>query len=150
MSDPMYRRATRDDIGAIVDMLADDALGATRESTGDLTPYESAFAHIDADPYQILAVCEIDGRVVGTLQITITHGLSRRAATRATIEAVRVHRDMRGSGLGTAMLQWAIDQARARGCGMVQLTTDATLTEAHHFYEHLGFEPTHIGFKMKL
>lgn len=150
MSTRFFRRATRADVPGIVAMLSDDALGAKRESPDELTPYVAAFEVIDADPHQVLAVCEVEGQVVGTLQLTFTHGLSRRGATRATIEAVRVHRDMRGTGLGTTMIRWAIEQARERGCGMVQLTTDATRKDAHRFYERLGFEPTHIGFKMML
>lgn len=150
MSDPLFRRATRGDIAAIVAMLADDPLGATRESPNDLQPYRAAFDTIEADPHQILAVCEMDGQIVGTLQITFTAGLSRMGATRATIEAVRVHRDARGTGLGTTMFEWAIAQARERGCGMVQLTTDAARPDAHRFYERLGFEATHVGFKLAL
>lgn len=150
MSDPLFRRATRGDIAAIVAMLADDPLGATRESPDDLQPYRAAFDTIEADPHQILAVCEMDGQIVGTLQITFTAGLSRMGATRATIEAVRVHRDARGTGLGTTMFEWAIAQARERGCGMVQLTTDAARPDAHRFYERLGFEATHVGFKLAL
>lgn len=150
MSDPLFRRATRGDIAAIVAMLADDPLGATRESPDDLQPYRAAFDTIEADPHQILAVCEMDGQIIGTLQITFTAGLSRMGATRATIEAVRVHRDARGTGLGTTMFEWAIAQARERGCGMVQLTTDAARPDAHRFYERLGFEATHVGFKLAL
>lgn len=150
MSNVRFRPAEREDIPKIVAMLADDPLGATRESPDDLTPYLEAFAVLDSDPHQFLAVCEVDGVVAGTLQLTFIPGLSRRAATRALIEAVRVHRDARGAGLGTTMFEWAIEQARERGCAMVQLTTDATRTEAHRFYERLGFEPTHIGYKLTL
>jgi GNAT superfamily N-acetyltransferase len=150
MSDITMRRGTRDDIAAIVGMLADDHLGATRESLDDLTPYETAFATIDADPHQLLVICEADGIVAGTMQLTFIPGLSHRGTTRMLIEGVRIHRDARGSGLGTRMIQWAIEQARERGCGMVQLTTDKTRTDAHRFYKRLGFEQTHLGFKMKL
>ncbi|HWV22829.1 MAG TPA: GNAT family N-acetyltransferase, partial [Thermomicrobiales bacterium] len=113
-------------------------------------PYLAAFDAIDADPNQLLAVIKVDGHVAGTLQLTFIAGLSRRGATRATIEAVRVHRDHRKGGLGTAMLEWAIEQARDRGCTMVQLTADTARVDAHRFYQHLGFEPSHIGFKMTL
>lgn len=150
MTDVSFRQATIEDIQAIVDMLADDALGATRETPDDLTPYRAAFAAIDADPHQLLVVCEGGGQAVGTMQITFIPGLSRKGSTRALIEGVRVHRDARGTGLGTKMMQWAVEEARARGCAMVQLTTDASRTDAHRFYERLGFEKTHLGFKMML
>lgn len=150
MSEPAFRRATRADVPAIVAMLADDALGATRESPDDMRPYLAAFDIIDADPHQLLAICDLDGHVAGTLQLTFTHGLSRMGATRATIEAVRIHRDARGAGLGTVMFEWAIAQARERGCAMVQLTSDVTREDARRFYERLGFEPTHVGFKLAL
>lgn len=150
MADVRFRQATIEDIQAIVDMLADDALGATRETPDDLTPYRAAFAAIDADPHQLLVVCEGGGQAVGTMQITFIPGLSRKGSTRALIEGVRVHRDARGTGFGTKMMQWAVEEARARGCAMVQLTTDASRTDAHRFYERLGFEKTHLGFKMML
>lgn len=150
MNRPVIRRATRDDIPEIIAMLADDPLGATRESLNDLTPYLDAFETIDADPRQTLAVCEMEGAIVGTLQITFIPGLSRKGAMRALVEAVRIHRDARGHGLGATMLTWAVNQARTQGCGMVQLTMDASRADAHRFYEKLGFEPTHVGFKMVL
>ncbi|HEV2072570.1 MAG TPA: GNAT family N-acetyltransferase [Thermomicrobiales bacterium] len=150
MTDVRFRQATIEDIQAVVDMLADDALGATRETPDDLTPYRDAFAAIDADPHQLLIVCEGGGQAGGTMQITFIPGLSRKGSTRALIEGVRVHRDARGTGLGTKMMQWAVEEARARGCAMVQLTTDASRTDAHRFYERLGFQKTHLGFKMVL
>ena len=110
------RRATAADVPAIVAMLADDPLGATRESPGDPV-YAAAFAEIDADPRQYLAVAAVAGAVVGTLQLTFIPGLSRRGATRALIEAVRVRSDQRGSGLGRLLAEWAIETARARGRG---------------------------------
>jgi len=150
MSDLEIRRATAADVPAIVAMLADDPLGATRETPDDPAPYEQAFARIDADPAQHLAVAERDGTVVGTLQLTVIPGLSRRGMTRALIEAVRVHRDERGSGLGTQLIEWAVEEARRQGCAVVQLTSDATRTDAHRFYERLGFEASHVGFKRML
>lgn len=147
MSELTFRRATYDDIPDIVGMLADDELGATRESPDDLTPYEEAFAVIDADPHQYLAICERDGEVVGTLQLSFIAGLSRMGMSRLQIEGVRIHKNARSGGIGTRMFEWAIEQARERGCGLVQLTTDASRADAHRFYERLGFEATHIGFK---
>lgn len=145
---PIIRRANVDDIPAIVAMLADDALGSTRETPADLTAYRAAFARIDADPNQFLAVMEREGTVVGTLQLTFIAGLSRQGMTRALIEAVRIASSERGNGLGHRLLTWAIAEATRRGVGMVQLTADATRTDAHRFYRSLGFEPTHLGFKL--
>jgi GNAT superfamily N-acetyltransferase len=150
MSDLEIRPAVPDDIPAIVAMLADDSLGALRESPDDLTPYTAAYERLTADPNQHLVVAERAGRVVGTLQLTIIPGLSRRGATRAVIESVRVHADERGSGLGTRFIEWAIEEARLLGCQLVQLTSDTRRTDAHRFYERLGFSATHLGFKLDL
>ncbi|MEO3767625.1 GNAT family N-acetyltransferase [Streptomyces sp. B8F3] len=150
MTDLAIRRATAADVPAIVAMLADDPLGATRETPDDPAPYDDAFARLAADPGQYLAVAERDGRVVGTVQLTVIPGLSRRGATRALIEAVRVHREERGGGLGTQLIEWAVEEARGRGCAVVQLTSDATRTDAHRFYERLGFAASHVGFKRML
>jgi GNAT superfamily N-acetyltransferase len=144
------RRATEEDVPAIVLLLAEDELGATRESPGDLAPYRTAFKAIDADPNQFLAVAERDGEVVGTMQLTYLPGLSRMGGTRAQIEAVRVRGTERGTGLGSRLITWAVDQARERGCILVQLTSDTTRTEAHRFYEQLGFAASHLGFKLAL
>ncbi|RGD61659.1 GNAT family N-acetyltransferase [Kitasatospora xanthocidica] len=144
------RRATADDLPAIVAMLADDPLGATRESPDDLTPYRTAFARIDGDPHQHLMVADRAGRTVGTLQLTVVPGLSRAGATRTIIEGVRIHADERGSGLGTELIRWAVDRSRELGADLVQLTSDATRTDAHRFYERLGFVASHVGFKLKL
>ncbi|MBW1598686.1 GNAT family N-acetyltransferase [Streptomyces sp. JJ38] len=150
MNDLTIRPATADDIVDIVAMLADDALGAQRESPDDLTPYRTAFAAIAADPQQHLVVAERDGRTVGTLQLTVIPGLSRQGASRALIEAVRVHADERGSGLGSDLIRWAVQEARRLGCPLVQLTSDASRTDAHRFYERLGFTASHAGFKLAL
>lgn len=147
MDDLEIRRATAADVEAVVAMLADDPLGARRESPGD-PAYATAFAAIDADPRQYLAVAVSGGEVVGTLQLTFIPGLSRRGATRALIEAVRVRADQRGSGLGRRLAEWAIETARARGAALVQLTTDASREDAHRFYERLGFQATHVGMKL--
>ncbi|MFF5567777.1 GNAT family N-acetyltransferase [Streptomyces sp. NPDC012623] len=150
MSDLTIRPADRDDLPAIVAMLADDPLGAQRESPDDLTPYTAAFQRMSDDPNQHLMVAVRDDRVVGTLQLTIVPGLSRRGATRSIIEAVRVHADERGGGLGTRFIEWAIDESRRQGCQLVQLTSDSARTDAHRFYERLGFTASHIGFKMSV
>ncbi|GFH38671.1 GNAT family N-acetyltransferase [Streptomyces pacificus] len=150
MSDLLIRPASRTDIPAIVAMLADDPLGAQRESPGDPAPYLAAFTRLAEDPNQHLVVAERDGRAVGTLQLTLVPGLSRRGATRSIIEAVRIHADERGSGLGTRLVEWAVEESRRHGCLLVQLTSDASRTDAHHFYERLGFEASHVGFKRAL
>jgi ribosomal protein S18 acetylase RimI-like enzyme len=135
---------------SIITLLADDAIGATRESPTNRTPYEEAFKAIGSDPNQVLAVGEADGEVVATLQLTFIPGMSRNGMWRAQIESVRVASSRRGDGFGEAMVQWAIESARARNCGLVQLTTDARRDAAHRFYERLGFVASHIGFKLDL
>ncbi|MFJ3172454.1 GNAT family N-acetyltransferase [Streptomyces roseus] len=148
--EPAIRPATEADLPAIVALLADDPLGAARESPDDLTPYVSAFKRLADDPHQHVVVAVHEGRVVGTLQLTIVPGLSRRGATRSIIEGVRVHADERGSGLGTRFIQWAIEQSRRENCQLVQLTSDVSRTDAHRFYERLGFTASHLGFKLSL
>ncbi|MGW0789941.1 N-acetyltransferase family protein [Streptomyces sp. NPDC002911] len=150
MSDLGIRPAALTDIPAIVALLADDPLGASRESPDDLAPYHAAYRRLADDPNQRLVVAVRENRVVGTLQLTIVPGLSRRGATRSVVEGVRVHADERGGGLGTQLIQWAVDESRRRGCQLVQLTSDATRTDAHRFYERLGFTASHVGFKLTL
>ncbi|TCC03926.1 GNAT family N-acetyltransferase [Kribbella soli] len=149
MNDVVIRRATASDVAAIVAMIADDQLGATRESLDDLTPYLAAFEQIDADPNQLLVVADRNDDVIGTLQLTIIPGLSRRGSTRGLIEAVRVAAPARGCGLGSTLVRWAVEESRIRGCTLVQLTSDKSRTEAHRFYTNLGFTNSHEGFKLK-
>ena len=144
------RRARRADLPQLVAMLADDELGRSREAAPP-TAYEEAFDRIDADPNQLLAVLTTaEGSIVGTLQLTTIAGLSRGGALRGQIEAVRVHSAHRGSGLGRPFVQWAIDEARRRGCVLVQLTTDRSRVDAHRFYDRLGFVDSHVGMKLDL
>ncbi|WP_432007103.1 GNAT family N-acetyltransferase [Streptomyces parvus] len=150
MSDLEIRPATPDDLPAVVAMLADDPLGAQRESPDDLAPYREAFQRLADDPNQHVVVAVREERVVGTLQLTIIPGLSRRGATRSIIEGVRIHGDERGSGLGTQLIQWAVDESRRQNCQLVQLTSDITREDAHRFYERLGFTASHVGFKLAL
>ncbi|CAL9508110.1 N-acetyltransferase family protein [Streptomyces sp. enrichment culture] len=150
MGDLEIRTAVTDDVPAIVAMLADDPLGAQRESPDDLTPYVTALQRLSSDPNQRLVVAVREGRVVGTLQLTFIPGLSRRGATRSLIEGVRIHAEERGSGLGSRLIEWAIDESRKEGCQLVQLTTDKSRTDAHRFYERLGFTASHTGFKLQL
>ncbi|MFB8074645.1 GNAT family N-acetyltransferase [Streptomyces californicus] len=150
MSDLEIRPVTADDLASVVAMLADDPLGAQRESPDDLTPYEEALQRLTDDPNQHVVVAVREGRVVGTLQLTIVPGLSRRGATRSIIEGVRIHGDERGSGRGTQLIQWAVDESRRQDCRLVQLTSDVTREDAHRFYERLGFTASHLGFKLAL
>ncbi|MGY0492933.1 N-acetyltransferase family protein [Streptomyces sp. WG-D5] len=150
MGDLEIRQAAAEDIAEIVAMLADDPLGAQRESPEDLTPYLAAHARLAADPNQHLVVAVREGRVVGTLQLSIIPGLSRKGSTRSIIEAVRIHADERGSGLGSRLIEWAVDESRRQDCQLVQLTSDVTRTDAHRFYERLGFVGSHLGFKLQL
>ncbi|MCX0244909.1 MULTISPECIES: GNAT family N-acetyltransferase [Streptomyces] len=150
MSDLEIRRATADDLAEIVALLADDPLGAQRESPEDLAPYRAALRRLADDPNQHMMVAVREERVVGTLQLTVIPGLSRRGSTRSVIEGVRIHADERGSGLGTRLIQWAVDESRRQGCQLVQLTSDVSRTDAHRFYERLGFIASHVGFKLAL
>lgn len=147
-----FRRATRADVASIVAMLADDDLGATRETPGHELPasYLAAFEAIDADPHQELVVAERGGELVGTLQLTFIPYLTYQGGWRAQIEAVRVASAHRNEGLGHALFAWAIDRARRRGCHLVQLTTDKRRTDAQRFYEQLGFVSSHEGMKLHL
>ena len=149
----VLRRAVAADLPELVALLAADQLGASRDGVrdeADLTAYERAFRTIDADPAHLLLAAERAGTVVATMQLSFLPGLARRGALRAQIEAVRVADSTRGSGLGGAMMRWAIDEARRRGCALVQLTSDKTRTDAHRFYERLGFVASHEGMKLKL
>ncbi len=146
------RNAVRQDVPAIVRLLADDPLGKHREMAGgsDLAEYFAAFDAIDIDANNELLVAVNTDRIVGTLQITYTRGLSRRGAWRATLEGVRVAAERRGRGIGKALVIEAIERARARGCRVVQLTSDLSRVEARRFYESLGFSPTHAGRKLAI
>lgn len=145
----IIRRATTADLEAIIALLADDMLGAARERPGD-PAYAAAFAAIEADPNQFLAVVEEAGRVVGCLQLSFIPGLSRLGMWRGQIESVRIAASHRGAGLGRRMFEWAIETCRARGCGLVQLTTDKARPDARRFYESLGFSASHEGMKRAL
>ena len=150
--DHTIRTATRSDLSAVIALLVDDVLGAGRDTlTPDLDPaYAAAFAAIARDPNQKIVVMERAGRIIGCMQVSYLPGLSRKGMWRGQIESVRITRDLRGQGLGRTFLLWAIEDCRQRGCGLVQLSTDASRTEAHRFYIALGFEPSHVGMKLKL
>ena len=143
------RRAAREDLAALVRMIHDDQVSCSGESP-DLAPYEDAFRRVDGDPAQLLVAAVLDGEVVGTLQLTVIPGLARAGALRGQVEAVRVRADRRDRGIGEAMLRWAVDEARRRGCALLQLTTDKRRTDAHRFYARLGFVASHDGMKLAL
>ncbi len=145
-----FRDARAEDVPAIVRLLADDALGAKRESATNLVPYQKAFAALTAQKGNAIIVGDDRGAVVACLPLMIVPGLSRMGATRAFIEGVRVAQSLRGKGVGEKLVRAAIDRARAAGCRLVQLTSDSSRTDAHRFYERLGFKATHIGMKLEL
>ncbi|KAF0231090.1 MAG: hypothetical protein FD175_959 [Beijerinckiaceae bacterium] len=150
MHRPNFRRAVHDDLPIIVKLLADDELGARREDIRQPLDqaYLSAFAAIDRDPNQYALVMEIEETIVGYLQISFIPGLGHKGRWRGQIENVRIASDRRGNGLGTAMIRWAIGRCQARGCGLVQLTTDKSRDSALRLYERLGFVATHQGMKL--
>jgi len=143
------RTARRDDVPAIVHLLADDTFGASREQPTDPLPqaYWDAFDAISIQGGNELLVAEANGDVVGCLQLTVIPGLSRMGALRAQIEGVRVSSSHRGQRIGEALVDAATERAKTLGCVLVQLTTDRRRLDAHRFYERLGFESTHIGMK---
>ncbi|MBB3136188.1 GNAT superfamily N-acetyltransferase [Rhizobium pisi] len=148
-----FRLARQSDLAAIVRLLSDDDLGAAREIVSDpVDPrYISAFAAIEADANQLLAVTvDAAGEVAGCLQLSFLPGLSRTGMWRGQIESVRIARDLRGSGLGGQFIEWAIAQCVERGCGLVQLTSDKTRADSIRFYEKLGFVASHEGMKRTL
>lgn len=149
MSDLTIRRATRADIPAIAALLADDFIAASREGA-PLADYEAGFAAVEADCNQLLAVAESGGEVVGTLQISFVPGLSRGGRWRGHVEAVRVAASRRGQRIGEAMMAWAEARCRERGCVVCELTSDKRRDGAHRFYDRLGFEATHLGYKKML
>ena len=147
-----FRDATAADLPAIVAMLADDALGREREAP-ELplqSSYYETFAAIERDPNNALIVACVGDEVVGALQLSFMPSISYRGSWRATIENVRTSNALRGQGIGRALVAHAIERARDRGCRIVQLTTDKRRTDAHRFYERLGFVASHEGMKLHL
>ena len=147
------RTAHREDLRAIVALLADDELGHRREAAEEVpnTSYLRAFDQIDRDPRnELLVVEDEEGGVAATLQLTYVPSLTHRGGERAQVEGVRVASGHRGKGTGRLLLGWVVERARERGCRMVQLTTDKRRPEALRFYESLGFEATHEGMKLRL
>jgi len=150
---PVIRRAHIHDLPRVVELLQQESLdGTPREDAGPPLPqrYYDAFARIDADPDNDIMVAEMGGHVVGTFQITLIRHLQRGGELVAEIESVVVDEPFRGRKIGEAMMRWAIDSARTRGCSRVQLTSNRARTDAHRFYERLGFVPGYVGMKLVL
>lgn len=153
MSDDLvFRSARREDLPAIVRLLADDDLGSRREKYDESLPqsYTAAFEQIAADPNHQLIVAESDGKVVGTLHLMFLPSISFQGGLRAQVESVRVERECRNLGIGSRMMEWTIDTARQRGAHVIQLTSHLSRTDAHRFYERLGFKGSHLGMKLSL
>ena len=147
----IFRKATENDVLHIVEMIADDELGKTRENFQVPLPneYIDAFNKINSDDNQELIVVENEkSEIVGTLQLTFIQYLTYRGGIRAQIEAVRIRKDQRGFGLGKKMLEWVINRAKEKKAHVLQLTTDKKRPEAIKFYEDLGFKASHEGMKM--
>jgi GNAT superfamily N-acetyltransferase len=147
----IFRKATKNDVSAIVEMIADDELGKTRENfqTPLPTEYLLAFENINSDANQELIVVENDElEIIGTLQLSFIQYLTYRGGIRAQIEAVRIRKDQRGLGIGKTMFEWAISRARERKAHLLQLTTDKKRPKAIRFYEELGFKQSHSGMKL--
>lgn len=146
------REAVREDLPAIVALLADDPLGEQREVAADPLPpgYHQAFEEIEADPRQSLLVAEMGGRIVGTLQLSILPNLTYGGRRRAQVEGVRIAAEARGRGIGRALVERAKNTAIAAGCHMLQLTANRQRPQAVHFYERLGFVDSHHGLKLYL
>ena len=147
------RRAVESDVGPIIELMNNDPIRAAENSAApqDRAAYIAAFRAIDADSAQQLVVVADDAEnVVATMQLTLIPGLARLGATRLLVEAVRVDEKLRGNGLGSAMMTWAVEEGRRRGAALVQLTSDNARQDAHRFYERLGFTASHVGFKLFL
>jgi len=145
------RRARREDVAAIVALLADDHLGRARERVEDPLPatYYEAFARVDRDSNLQLVVAESEGRVVGCLQLAVLPGISSQGGIRGLLEDVRVASDCRSGGIGEQLVQWAIREAKARGCNLVELLTHASRIDAQRFYKRLGFVASHVGMTVR-
>jgi ribosomal protein S18 acetylase RimI-like enzyme len=152
ISSVTIRPARRDDVGVIVGMLADDALGSGRERVEDPLPpsYFRAFEAVDRDPnIQLVVAQDGDGAVIGCLQLCILPGLSSQGASRALIEDVRVASHCRSRGIGEQLVQWAVTEAQGQGCKLVELLTHNTRVDAQRFYERLGFARSHLGMTLR-
>ena len=144
------RRAVEADLPRIVELLSHLSLGDDRESPGEplLESYRAAFRQIQADPGQQLVLAEVERHVVATLVLIIVPNLSHRGRPWCCVDNVVVDDRARGKGYGEALVRYAIEEARRAGCYKVSLTSNKRRTEAHRFYEKLGFTATHEGFRV--
>ena len=152
ISQVTIRRARRDDLGSIIAMLAEDPLGGLRERIEEPLPqaYFDAFERVQRDPNLQLVVAEDgEGAVIGCLQLCILPGVSSQGASRGLLEDVRVASHCRSRGIGEQLVQWAVAEARARGCKLVELLTHHTRVDAQRFYERLGFARSHVGMTIR-
>jgi ribosomal protein S18 acetylase RimI-like enzyme len=146
------RPARREDVGTIVQMLADDALGRAREKIEDPPPpaYFRAFEAVEQNPnIELMVAQDSDGTVVGCLQLCMMPGISSQGATRALIEDVRVASHCRSRGIGEQLVQWAVERARAKPCNVIELLTHHTRVDAQRFYKRLGFQASHVGMTIR-
>lgn len=152
MSDLIIRPALTSDLPIILSLMDGGAAVPSQHVPSDPSnsAYLKAFKSIEADTNNTLIVGEIDGEVVCTTQLTFIPGISRKGAWRAMCESVHVRADQRGKGTGGKLMQWVIEQSRERGCNIIQLTSDKRRHDAHRFYEKLGFNRSHEGFKLFL
>ncbi|MET7306233.1 GNAT family N-acetyltransferase [Streptomyces sp. NPDC005571] len=146
----ILRTATRADLPAVLALLADENRVVDPASVVVDEAYEKAFADIESDPRNEMLVLVDGDTVLGCLQATYIPGLGKRGEERALIEAVRIRADRRGDGLGRELMKQAVDRARLRGCALVQLTSNKRRADAHRFYESLGFDRSHEGFRLTL
>ena len=146
------RQATLEDFDFVVSLIGSDPIADARQPArpDDQIHQRDAFDAIARDPNHLLLVAEFEHQRVGSFQLSFIPGVSRQGAWRGQIESVRIHPDYRNRGLGSAMMTWAVERCRQRGCGLVQLTSDRQRSSAHRFYERLGFSPTHTGFRLSL
>lgn len=149
---PAYRNATPADLRFIIGLIVEDSVIDTGDNPADAghADYVNALAAIDADPNQEMIVVEDDGVPVGCFQLSYLPGLMRRGQWRGQIEVVHVAQSHRNRGIGGEMMRWAIERCREHNCSMVQLTSNKKRTDAHRFYERLGFLKSHEGFKLYL
>ena len=152
MSEILFRIATKADLPSIVRLLADDDLGSQREKNEDPLPesYYVAYEKINEDPNHELTIAETNGQVIGTFHLMFLPSISYQGGLRAQVESVRIDTRYQSRGIGSQMMRWAIERAKARGAYVVQLTTHKSREDAHRFYERLGFKGTHLGMKLSL
>jgi GNAT superfamily N-acetyltransferase len=152
MSKAIFRSATRADLSSIVRLLADDEMGSMRERYEDPLPeaYVSAFEQIDKDSNHELIVAELNGEIIGTLQLMFLPSISFQGGLRAQVESVRVDKKYRGRGIGSELMKWTIERVKEHGAHVVQLTTHRSRDDAHRFYDRLGFSGSHLGMKLSL